>query len=91
MTPPASAEPPTMPSARPLPPRGNRSPTTAIAIGSIAPAPTAWKTLMPIRNGRLGERAATAEHSMKNTVATANIRRWPKASDMLPISGMAAT
>ena len=54
---------------------GTDSPTTAIAIGSIAPAPTAWKTLMPIRNGRLGERAATAEHSMKNTVATANIRR----------------
>ena len=91
MTPPASAEPPTMPSAMPRLPRGNRSPTTAIAIGNIAPAPTAWKTLMPMRNGRLGERAATTEQIMKNTVAMANMRRWPKASDMLPINGMAAT
>ena len=39
----------------------------------------------------LGASAAATEVSMNSTIAAAKIRRCPRASDMLPISGMAAT
>ena len=54
MTPPASAEAPMSPSGNPRWPGGKRSPAIAMATGTSAPAPIAWKTRAPIRISKSG-------------------------------------
>ena len=89
ITPPASAEAPISPRARPRRPGGNRSPAMAMDIGSRAPAPTAWNTRAATRLSRSGVRATATEPSMNSAIEIMNSRRWPQTSDRRPISGIA--
>ena len=64
ITPPASAAAPTMPRGIARFPRGKRSPTIAIAIGTRAPAPMAWNTRAAIIQLRLCVRATATDPTM---------------------------
>ena len=57
MTPPASADAPMSPNGSPRWPAGNRSPAIAMATGTSAPAPIAWKTRAAIRISKSGNAA----------------------------------
>ena len=74
ITPPASAEAPTMPNGRARLPRGKRSPTIAIDMGTSAPAPMAWNTRAAIIQLRLCVRA-TATDPTVNAKTDSRYRR----------------
>ena len=84
ITPPASAEAPISPIGMPRRPAGNRSPAMAIAIGTRAPAPTAWNTLAPMSHDKVGVSATATDPTMNNAMDAKKSRRWPQTSDTLP-------
>ena len=63
----------------------------AMAMGTSAPAPTAWKILAATSQGRSGATATAAEPPMNRSIESTKRRRCPYMSETLPKNGMAAT